>query len=320
MTVFSADPPPVDARYRAIRLDVGAGRLAPIVFPLTVARQDFSGFDLIHAQGDDQFLRRRNIPPVVRTLHGSSLSEALANGWRRRSPKHLAMHLYFYAGELLAVFRANAVVAVSADAGRHYPRVDTVIPNGIEIDRFAPQDARKSEVPSILFVGELDSRKRGGLLLDVFRREIRPRVADAELWLVSPDRPDEGPGVRWWGQVDSVLLVRLYQQAWVMCLPSSYEGFGRPYVEAMAAGTPVVATPNPGARDVLADGRYGWVVPDEQLGQALCWLLGDADLRAEFRARGLRRARRYAWSIVAEEYERLYWNVLAARPALFVRR
>lgn len=312
VTVFSADPLPDDAPYRVVQLQ-GSARTAtvrPLLFPFDVARQDFSGFDLVHAQGDDQWLPRRRTPPVVRTLHGSSLAEAVHNGLGRRSVTHLVMHLYFYVGELLAVARADAVVAVSAHASRHYPRVDAVIPNGIDVERFAAEGAPKTAVPSVLFVGELDSRKRGLLLVDVFARHVRPRLPDAELWLVSPDRA-EGSGVRWWGVVDRERLASLYRQAWVMCLPSSYEGFGRPYVEAMAAGTPVVASPNPGAREILDEGRYGWIVPDEDLGPALVRLLGDADLRADLSRRGAVRARRYAWPVVAEQYERLYGRVLA---------
>jgi phosphatidylinositol alpha-mannosyltransferase len=312
VTVFSADPPPDDARYRVVRLDPPGGRLAPLTFPLTVARQDFSRFDLVHAQGDEQWLPRRGTPPVVRTLHGSSLAEAIHNGLGRRSPKHLALHLYFYAGELLATMRAEAVVAVSASVRSHYPRLDRVIPNGVDIERFASGGGDKSPGPSILFVGELASRKRGLWLIDRFLREVRPALPEAELWLVSPD-PAEGPGLRWWGWVEPSQLVSLYQRAWVLCLPSSYEGFGRPYVEAMAAGTPVVASPNPGAREVLDEGRYGWIVPDEALGPALCRLLGDADLRAELAQRGQLRARRYAWPVVAEAYEQVYDSVLARR-------
>ena len=55
-----------------MKLNLGIRRrLAPLSFPFRVARLDFSRFDLIHAQGDDQWIRRRSSPPVVRTLHGS---------------------------------------------------------------------------------------------------------------------------------------------------------------------------------------------------------------------------------------------------------
>ena len=64
-------------------------------------------------------------------------------------------------------------------------------------------------------------------------------------------------------------LIELYQQAWLFCLPSSYEGFGVPYIEAMSCGTPVVATPNAGAREVLEE-MAGGTLPEAI---AVCVLL-----------------------------------------------
>ena len=91
-----------------------------------------------------------------------------------------------------------------------------------------------------------------------------------------------------------------------MCLPSAYEGFGRPYAEAMAAGTVAASTPNPGADDVLDGGRAGVLATDDALGPALVALLGDADARQRFTAAGRTRAQRYTWANVAAAYERAY--------------
>jgi glycosyltransferase involved in cell wall biosynthesis len=318
VTVFSRDPAPGDAAYEVLVVRGGrspaGSRWDPLVFPFALRRPAFAGFDVIHAQGDDQLIRRSGAPPVVRTMHGSALAEAVHNGWRRRSPKRLAMHLYFYACELLADLRADAVVAVSRDTARYYPRVHRVIPNGVDLDRFAAGAAERAARPSILFVGELDSRKRGRLLLDVFRARVRSVRPDAELWLVCPE-PAEAEGVRWFGEVDAARLAQLYRQAWVFCLPSSYEGFGRPYIEAMAAGTPVVATANPGAREILDDGQHGLVVTDDELGEALGMLLARADVREDYGRRGAARARLYAWDRVAEQYEHVYESVRRKRSA-----
>jgi glycosyltransferase involved in cell wall biosynthesis len=287
-------------------------RLAPITFPFRVARCDFSGFDLIHAQGDDQWIPRASAPPIVRTLHGSSLSEAVANGWRRASPKHFLLHLYFYLWEYVAHRRADAVAAVSQDTGRHFSRRLDVVPNAIDLDRFAPRGRPKARVPTILFVGRLASRKRGHLLLSVVRRWVRPEVPDVQVWLVGPDRVEES-FVECFGVVDDERLAELYETAWVLCLPSSYEGFGRPYLEAMAAGTAVVATPNPGARDVLDNGRCGLIVEDRDLGPALCRMLIDHDERGHYVRHGLKRAQEFGWDRVAKHYEEIYERVLARR-------
>ena len=137
----------------------------------------------------------------------------------------------------------------------------------------------------------------------------RTAVPDAELWLVCPE-PVREEGVRWLGKVSPADLVRLYRRAWVYCMPSSYEGFGRPYAEALASGTPVVATPNPGAVEVLGGGAYGEIVADADLGAALCRLLRQPDLRDRLSRRGRERAWDFAWDRVVEQYERLYEAIL----------
>ena len=319
VTMFSQDPAPPGARYAGVAVAGEAAgwrrKLQPLTFPVQVARQRFDDFDLIHAQGDDQFIRRRVAPPIVRTLHGSSLLEAVHNGWRRGSPKLFLLHLFFYAGELLSTIRADRVVAVSHHTGRFYPRLDDVVPNGVDIERFAPVSAQRSARPSILFVGEVHSRKRGDLLTRVVARQVRPRVPDVRLWLVSPDRID-APAAEWFGTVDDEQLAWLYREAWVLCLPSTYEGFGRPYVEALAAGAVAVATRNPGALEVLGDGAYGLVVPDAELGDALVRALTDGELRRHLVERGHARARTFDWECVAEQYEAIYERVLARRRSV----
>jgi len=311
VTIFSQDPGPAEAPYEIVQLPGGDRRLAPILFPRQVAGLDVGQFDIVHAQGDEQYLRHRG-RPVLRTLHGSSLDEAAANGVRGLSPKHLALHAWFYAGELVAALRADAVTAVSAASGRHVPRHVDVIPNGVDTRALAPDGTPKSDAPSILFVGALDSRKRGRWLIDVFHADVRPRVPDAELWLVSPERAD-GPGIVWLGSLDDAALRDRYRRAWTLCLPSAYEGFGRPYVEALAAGTAVVASPNPGAREVLDDGRYGVIAEDAALGTAIAALLVDGERRAALARAGLARAADYDWDVVAARYERVYERVLKGR-------
>jgi glycosyltransferase involved in cell wall biosynthesis len=311
VTLFSHDRGPAGAPYRVVQMPGGDRRLAPIFFPRQLMTIDFSPFDVIHAQGDDQFIRHRG-RPVVRTLHGSSLDEAKANGLRGASPKHLMLHAWFYQGELLACMRADAVAAVSPAAGRHVPRAVDVVPNGIDTRAFASGGEPKSAAPSILFVGELDSRKRGRWLVRQFIERVRPHVPDAELWLVSPDRAD-GPGVMSLGTLDDAILRERFRRAWVMCLPSAYEGFGRPYVEAMAAGTAVVASRNPGALDVLDGGRFGVIAGDDELPGALVALLTDGERRRALERAGLDRAARYDWANVIDAYEALYARVMTGR-------
>ena len=317
VSVFSQDPAPDGARYSTRHVPVADTRFAPLFFPFSLRRCNFTEFDVIHAQGDDQWLSHTRVPPIVRTLHGSSLAEAWFNGIRAGSPRRFALHLYFYAMELVADLRARRVAGVSSGTGRYFPRMHVVIPNGIDVARFqsAADATAKSAAPSIIFIGELRSRKRGEFLIDVFLADVRTAVPNAELWLVSPDRPRRADavavnGVHHLGPLSDAELAARLASAWVMCLPSAYEGFGRPYAEAMAAGTVAAATPNPGADDVLDAGRAGVLAEDRELGAALRGVLTDAGARATLVAAGRARVGRYDWAAVAARYEALYDEAL----------
>lgn len=309
VTIFSQDPAPLGAPYQVKRVAMTADRLAPLRFPFALRQEDFSGFDVVHAQGDEQWLPRRKCPPIVRTMHGTALAEAWFNGVLGVSPKRLFLHLWFFLCEWLAAARADALVGVSADTLRYYPNRGSVIPNGVDLSALGPDPATKSPHPTVLFIGEVDSRKRGRLLIEAMR-QVRATLPAAELWLVGPDTIDE-QGCRSFGRIDDATLRRLLQSAWVMCLPSAYEGFGRPYVEAMACGTTVVATPNPGAREVLRKGELGVITPPQKLASTLLRVLQAPDERARLEAAALPAAAQYDWSVVAAQYEQVYAKVMS---------
>jgi phosphatidyl-myo-inositol alpha-mannosyltransferase len=91
----------------------------------------------------------------------------------------------------------------------------------------------------------------------------------------------------------------------VFCLPSSYEGFGIPYAEALMSGLPVVATPNPGARYVLDGCSAASLVPDGELGAALIQRLLDPDPSATAVA-AVAHAMPFRLREVLDDYEALY--------------
>src|SRR5206468_7722411 len=131
---------------------------------------------------------------------------------------------------------------------------------------------------------------------------VRPRFPDAQLHMVTPSGPAH-PGVTYHYGITSAALVGLYQSSWVYASPSTYEGFGLPYLEALACGTPVVATPNPGSREVLGDGRFGRLASDEQFAAEICRLLSDEPACERLSRAGLERAAEHAISRTAEWYE-----------------
>jgi glycosyltransferase involved in cell wall biosynthesis len=148
-------------------------------------------------------------------------------------------------------------------------------------------------------------------LYELFVDQIAPRRADVELHFIADHEPPSHPQVRFSRFPDDETLARAYREAWVFALPSAYEGFGIPYLEAMASGTPVLATPNPGANELLGEGRFGMLADDAVFGAALLSLLSDAPARARLASAGLERASAYDWSEIARQYRELYLDAIA---------
>jgi phosphatidylinositol alpha-mannosyltransferase len=302
VTVFSRSPKPDDAFYEVVVVPVGK-RLRTLGFAWNLRRYDFTQFDVLNAHGDDWFLWGCRRPRHIHTFHGSLMAEALhSKSWKGRI-RAGTMALCEYSVCLLA----DELVMVSSITKRYLPMVKHVIPNGVDLKTFTPTED-KAPVPALLFVGTMGGRKRGAMLLDSFQREIRPRVPDAEFWAVCEERV-EGDGVRWFGRVPFETLTDLFRRAWVFCLPSTYEGFGVPYIEAMASGTPVVAYPNDGACEVTQNGQCGILSRDEQLADNIVKVLTDAALREQLRNAGLKRAQEFGWDRVCDQYEAIYQGV-----------
>lgn len=299
--MFSNCAPVAGRRYAHHTLELH-GNLRTFRFALAIRRLDLSSFDVIHAHGEDYWLWQRRAAAHVRTLHGSCFDEAIHIRGAKERTRMLALGL----SEVLATSVADKTVAVSPASARWTPWVKTVIPNGVDRNRFA-LPRRPDPNPTILFVGTWSNRKRGALLADVFSRQVKPVVPNARLRMVTADAPSSLPdGVEALGRLSDEELAQEYSRAWIFCLPSTYEGFGIPYAEAMTAGVPVVATPNPGSRYVLDEGRVGSIVDEQQLGAALVELLQNTELRGQYAADGLARAREFDIESIVAQYLAIY--------------
>jgi glycosyltransferase involved in cell wall biosynthesis len=153
-----------------------------------------------------------------------------------------------------------------------------------------------------LAVGALAPRKNIGRLVDAWARAAVPDwtlvLAGPSGW--GPDLP-ETPGVRLVGWVSDELLPSLFAAADLFCYPSTYEGFGLPPLEAMAAGTPAVVGRYPAATEILGEAAV-FVDPLDVDGLAgeIARLASDEALRSRLSRAGRAHAAGFTWERTAE--------------------
>ncbi len=222
--------------------------------------------------------------------------------------------------------RLDARIAVSeaarALASRYLPGDYEIVPNGVDVSRFkaaGPLPKRPGESPSILFVGRNEPRKGlsllleafplvcssiGGCVLDIIGSGFTARGVEA---LLPADLHDR---VRVAGFVENDELPARYSAADVFCAPATGgESFGIVLVEAMASGTPVVASDIPGYRGVLERAGGGLLFENGNAGdlaRALIEVLADRALRDDLAKKGLQGAEQFSWQLLTPLLESLY--------------
>jgi phosphatidylinositol alpha-mannosyltransferase len=296
VTVVSAAPTcPKDSLYKFVSAGIHGSTKLFRWFTYT-QKIDWSTYDLVHAGGDGHLINA-SAKFVIRTLLGSSKEEA-----RNQIKGYNKTRMYYlYLMELIGVKQADMVTCISPETQRDFSRELILVPCGIDLGTFQPGQS-KSIHPSILFVGIVNSRKRGYLVVDAFEDQVLSKFPTATLNVVRDSLKLDNPSIRVHGSLPTAQLVRQYQENWLVVLPSSYEGFGLPYVEGMACGTPVMATPNPGARFVLDHGKFGMIVDEDMLGNAICNALNAPDVRSHYIEQGLLRAGEFSIKAIADSY------------------
>lgn len=220
-----------------------------------------------------------------------------------------------------AARRLTIRVAVSADARRMAEEALAgsylVLPNGVEVERFAKASPTPSSRPAVFFLGRHEPRKGLGVLLDAWVGLDR----DAVLWVASdgPETPElkarHTPGVEWLGRITEGEIASRMKGATVFCAPSTgQESFGIVLLEAMAAGTAVCASRIPGYANVARPGLEALMVPPEEpeaLRGALRRLLDADGLRAELVHNGDQRVGEFSMTRLAARYLAVYETAIA---------
>ena len=218
-----------------------------------------------------------------------------------------------------------------------------VIPPGVDLSHFYPIPIDEAKefvgIPlsdrMVLFVGRIEPLKGLDILIEAMGRycqeensherldlviiggepEVSPEVMTSEMARLQSMRERYGLKdlVTFLGKRAQDTLPYYYSAAETVVVPSHYESFGMVALEAMACGTPVVASHVGGLAFLVQDGVTGYSVPvgdPEALCCRLKTLLGDPELRSRMGKQAAQLARRYAWEVIAQQVLDLYKTIL----------
>ena len=258
--------------------------------------------------------------PVVLTIHDVSYElhpewYPYRRDWMRRvfyrrsarAARRILTDSEFSAGEIAAAYRISHARITVAHLG-----VDPA---------FHPADPSRPEtlpvevaMPYLLHVGDLHERRNLGIVVDALfaaRRHFGAasamslvvagidRGVGSALCAMATERGDAGAVVLL-GRVDETMLQVLYHCATALVYPSRYEGFGLPLLEAMASGTPVIASAAASIPEVLGDAGL-LLDPDDVDGwaDAIVRVANDEHERARMTTAGIARAATFTWDRTA---------------------
>ena len=320
---------------------VAAGRAVPVPYNGSVARLVFGPLSLTRTRRwlrEGQFDVLHVHEPTVPSV--SMLATFAASG-----PMVATFHTAMARSRALQVFgtalqpaleKITARIAVSPAARRvvveHLGGDAVLIPNGVDVARFtgaAPLPGR-TPAPTVVFLGRIDEGRKGlAVLLEALPELVR-RVPDVRLLVAGPGdadavrtavMPSLRDRVELLGLVSDADKPSVFASGDVYCAPNTHgESFGIVLVEAMATGTPVVASDLEAFRRVLQDGRAGVLVPVRDAGalaRELASLLQDEPRRRALAAAAAEAVTAYDWTTVTRQVVEVYETV-AAVPLVHV--
>jgi phosphatidyl-myo-inositol alpha-mannosyltransferase len=265
-------------------------------------------FDVLHlheplAPGPTLTALILHAAPTVATFHAAGRSSSYR--WLNPLVRRLAQRI-----DVRCAVSKDAVALAQSHLGGTYE----LLYNGIDEARFALAEPWKTDDRAVMFVGRHEERKGLAVLLDA-ASDLPP---DVRIWVAS-DGPQTAElraahradgRIEWLGRITEEEKIARLRAARVACFPSLHgESFGVVLLEAMAAGTPVVASDLAGYRNVATHGADALLVPPgdpRALAHALDAVLADDLLSAHLRAGGDQRVDAFSMGALADRYLDLY--------------
>lgn len=296
---------------------IGARRLVwqQLALPRVASRLSL---DVVHCP---DFSRPHAVSvPVVNTIHDLSY-------YSPEAYFSFPSRLYKRALTRLSVRSSTQLVAVSRFTREQLVRRFGVTAESVPViyhgaDAFPETSSPRADRPFVLYVGTLEDRKNIPTLIEGYTVMRAGNSAPHRLVLAGkPGRGFDriraavrasafGNDIEVAGYVSAEKVREFYASAHALVMPSVYEGFGLPVLEAMAAGTPVVCSRAASLPEVGGDAvEYFDPMSVDDLAAALSRVLHSDGLRAEMRRKGLARAKQFTWEECARRYCEVYRTV-----------
>ena len=315
----------------------GNGSVVRLTFDVTLyaavkALMRAERFDVVH-------LHEPLLPvlPYMVLLNSQAINVATFHAFRASNPWYTAFKPYM----TFVLSRLDGRMAVSVPArefvSQYFDGPYEIVPNGIDVNRYGagvqPLPWANDGIPRILFVGRFNEPRKGFKYLLQAMPLVRQQFPTARLAVVGTGMPDRFQGLMERYGVTGVDFVgfvpddekpRYYASCDLFCAPSVRgESLGIVLLEAMASGTPVVASAIPGYETVITQGDEGLLVPPQDpqaLALAIVRLLADQELRGRLGAKGQITATGYDWPRVAARVLDVYQRAAAGAAAAPWRR
>lgn len=324
-----------DPQYPVEPFVVDAGKTVSVPYNGSVAKVNFGPvsaarvrrwikegeFDVVHVH--------EPVSPTLSVLTCWAARGPIVATWHSSLDRSRALSAAYYLAQT-AMEKISARIVVSEAARqtlvKHLGGDAVLIPNGVMCSDFAdksPLPGYPRSGPTLFFIGRIDEPRKGLPVLFEALPAIVAQYPDVQVLVAGPGdqadvvdslAPELRDSVRFLGLISDAEKSSAFVSADLYIAPNTGgESFGIVLLEAMAAGTPVVASDLEAFARVLEDGQAGAMFVNEDaasLAATVNALLADPQRQEQYRIAGLARAEQFDWAVVAREVETVYESVV----------